>query len=72
MHITVMTRPGSSKQEIEKFAPDRFLIRLFSAPEQNEANRELANLLSKYFGVPISHIKIKHGFHDKMKLIEVL
>lgn len=72
MNITIMVRLGSSKQEIEKFAPDRFFVKLVSLPEHNEANIELVNLLSKYFGVPVSHIKIKHGHHSKTKLVEVL
>lgn len=72
MNITVMVKPGSPKQEIEKFAPDRFFVKLVSAPEHNDANIELINILSKYFGVPFTHIKIKHGLHDKTKLIEVL
>ncbi len=72
MHITVMVRPGSSKQEIERFAPDRLRVRLVSPPEKNEANIELITLLPKYFGVPVSCIKIKHGLHDKLKLVEEL
>lgn len=71
MNITIMARPGSSQQSIEKFAPDGFLVRLVSWSEHNEANKELLKVLSRYFGVPASHIKIKHGLHDKVKLVEV-
>lgn len=71
MNITIMVRPGSSQQSIEKSAPDRFLVRMVSRPEHHEANRELLKILSKYFSVPVSHIKIKHGLHDKVKLVEV-
>lgn len=72
MNITVMVKPNSSKQEIESFGENRFMAKLKSSPENNQANIELINLLSKYFGVPVSHIKIKHGLKDKTKLIEVL
>ena len=67
-----MIRPKSSVQSIEKFAPDRFFVKLKSISLDNESNYELINLLSKYFGVPLSHIKIKQGLADKTKLIEIL
>ncbi|MBI2448723.1 DUF167 domain-containing protein [Candidatus Pacearchaeota archaeon] len=66
-----MVRTNSSKQEIESFGQNRYLARLKSSPEDNLANIELIKMLSKFFVIPVSHIKIKHGFKDKTKLIEV-
>ncbi len=71
MMINVRVKPASSERKIEKFGDNRFLIYLKSAPEHGDANAELINLLSKYFGVPIGSIKIKAGLTNKDKIIEV-
>jgi len=57
MIIQVRVKPSSSERKIEKFGDNRYLIHLKCAPEHGEANTELINLLSKYFGVPAGRIK---------------
>lgn len=71
MIINVKIKPRSSKQKVESFGAGRYLIYLKSEPEQNKANIELINLLSKYFGIPVGRIKIKTGMTDKDKMIEL-
>lgn len=72
MKIHVKVKPNSSKQEIVDFGGFRYLVYLKSAPENNEANIEMINLLSKHIGVPPSHIKIKFGMTGTDKILEVL
>jgi uncharacterized protein (TIGR00251 family) len=69
LHIKV--KPSSSKQEILSFGSNRYLVYLTEPPENNRANIELINLLSKYFGTPVSRIKIKTGLTSNEKMIEV-
>ena len=72
MIINVKVKPNSSKQSIENFGDRRYLIYLKSAPENDKANIELINFLSKEFGVPPKSIKIKFGQNSDKKLVEIL
>jgi len=71
MIINVKVKPNSSKQEIENFGGGRYLVYLKSTPENNKANIELINLLSKELGVPSNSIKIKFGQTSDKKIIEI-
>jgi len=71
MKIRVRVRPNSNEAKIEPFGDSRYLIKLTSPAENNEANIELIHLLSKYFGVPTGHIKITFGLTGRDKIIEV-
>ena len=72
MIINIKVKPNSSKQEIESFGNNRYLIYLKEPPENNRANIELINLLAKYFGIPYTHIKIKFGLNNKEKILEII
>lgn len=72
MKVYVKVKPNSNKQEIQEFVENRYLVYLKARPENNEANIELINLLSKHLGTPASHIKIKFGQASNEKILEVL
>ncbi|MBI2630093.1 DUF167 domain-containing protein [Candidatus Pacearchaeota archaeon] len=72
MIINVKVKPNSSKKEIESFGNNRYLIYLKEPAENNRANIELINMLSKYFGIPVGRIKIKLGLTSNEKVIELL
>jgi uncharacterized protein len=69
--INVKVKPNSSKQEVENFGGGRYLVYLKSEPENNKANIELINILSKELGVPPKSIKIKFGQTSDKKIIEI-
>ena len=71
MIINVRVIPNSSQQKIESFGANRYLVKLTEAPEKNEANIELLNMLSRYFSTPVNKIKIKSGLTGRDKIIEV-
>lgn len=71
MNITVKVKTRSSKPHIENFGNNRYLAYLSSEPENNKANVELISMLSRYFGVPPAHVKIKFGFSSDEKLVEI-
>jgi len=71
MIINVKVKPNSSKREIESFGNNRYLAYLKEPPENDRANLELINLLSKELGVPPKSIKIKFGRTSNDKLIEI-
>jgi len=72
MIITVKVKTKSGKRSIESFGNNRYLVYLKEEPENNKANIELLNFLSKQFGVPATKIKIKTGLHHDEKMIELL
>lgn len=71
MIIHVKVKPNSSKQKIESFGGDRYLVYLKSAPVDSKANIELINLLSKELGVPPTKFNIKFGKTSDEKIIEI-
>ena len=71
MIIHVKVKPNSSKKKIESFGGGRYLVYLKSAPENDKANIELLNMLSKELGVPVKNLKIKFGRTSTEKTIEI-
>ena len=69
--LQIKVKPNSNKQKIQNLENNNYLVCLKSPPENNKANSELINLLSKYFSVPIASIKIKRGMHSNKKVVEV-
>jgi uncharacterized protein YggU (UPF0235/DUF167 family) len=50
MKVYVKVKASSNKQEIVEFGNFRYLIYVKSPAENNEANIEIINLLSKHLG----------------------
>lgn len=72
MIINVRVKTKHSEAKIESFGGSRYLVYLTSEAEHNKANKELINLLSHYFGIPVGRIKIKFGQTEKDKVIELM
>ena len=71
MLLNIKVKPNSSKQSIENFGDNRYLVYLKSPPENDKANIELINFLSKEFGTPHKSIVIKVGRTSDKKIIEI-
>lgn len=71
MIIHVKVKPNSSKREVESFGNNRYLVYLKSPPENDKANMELINILSKELGVPPKSIHINFGKTSNEKMIEI-
>ncbi len=50
---------------------DFLLVRVKSPPVEGRANREMIEVLSDYFGVPKSRIRIVAGKSSRDKLVEI-
>ena len=61
----------AKKSEIIKLKNDFLKIKLTSPPTKDKANKELVDLLSEYYQVNRSAIKIRKGKHSRKKLIEL-
>ena len=71
MLIHVKVFPGSNKQEIIKKSEDTFDVKVISKPERGMANRESLELLSRYFKIPSSKIRLIKGAHTHSKIFEI-
>jgi len=71
MKVQVKVKPNSNKQAIVDFGNYRYLIYLTSPVEDNQANIELINLLSKHFGIAPKNIKITFGATGRDKILEL-
>jgi hypothetical protein len=70
MRISVFLKPNAKKQEILQYN-GIFRVSVKSAPKENEANRELTEVLSVHFKTPRSSINIVSGFNSRNKVVEI-
>lgn len=66
--ITVKT--GSSQEKIIESKPNEIIVYLRAKPHDGEANTALVKVLSKYFKVPKTTIKITSGAKSHFKRVE--
>ncbi len=69
--IYVKVKPNSSQQKIVNFGEFRYLVYVKSPPENDKANIEMMNLLSKHLGVPPKSLHITFGRTSDNKILEI-
>ncbi|MCL4558747.1 MAG: DUF167 domain-containing protein [Deltaproteobacteria bacterium] len=68
--VYVHVKPASNTSEVRQ-EEDSLKVYLKSPPIDGKANEELLYLLSRYFNVRRSDIRIKSGRYAKKKLIQI-
>lgn len=63
--------PKSSKQRISEVSPENFKVWVHSAPEKGKANEEVIELVSEYFKVSPSRVKLIKGEHSRTKTLAI-
>jgi len=71
MKITVLAKPRSSEQKIEKTGENSFTVWVKEVPVKGMANAAIASALSDYFNTPMSNVKLVSGFSSKNKTFEI-
>ncbi|MDR2397021.1 MAG: DUF167 domain-containing protein [Puniceicoccales bacterium] len=73
MQIEVRVIAGASRCEVFPLNEERTSLRVkLTCPAlERRANRQLCEILSKYFGVPKKYVRITLGEHSQHKRIEV-
>ena len=66
MKREIIVIPNSKKQEV--LEGDILRIKVKSKPENNKANLEVENLLSRHLG---KKVKIIRGFKSRRKVVEI-
>ena len=72
MLIKVKVFPNSKKQEIIKKVENSFDVKVKAKPIKGQANREVKKVLSLYFKIPESRIRLVKGFKQRNKIFEIL
>ncbi len=63
--------PNSKQQKLEKILENEYKVYVKSPPTKGKANKELIEILAKYFGLAKSKIKIVKGVASREKVIEI-
>ncbi|WP_457643055.1 DUF167 domain-containing protein [Persephonella sp.] len=71
MLIRVKVKPNAKKEEIKQIENDLFEVRVTVVPEKGKANKKVVEVLSKYFKVPKSKIRLIKGKKSREKLFEI-
>ena len=71
MEILVMVVPNSKNFEVIKIDDKSYKIRVDAPAIEGKANKRLIEILSCYFNVPKSSIKIVKGNRSRKKIIRI-
>ncbi|MFH1462430.1 MAG: DUF167 domain-containing protein [bacterium] len=71
MLIKVKVFPNSKEQEIIKKSEDSFEVRVKEKPIMGLANRGVIKLLSYYFEISESKVRLIKGFKERNKIFEI-
>ena len=70
--INIHVVPKSSRSEITRIYNNSLKIKLNAKPQDNEANKELINFLSKNLKIPKLNIEIISGHKQKDKVVSLI
>lgn len=71
MKIFVKAKPGAKTEKMEKIDDSHFAVSIKEPPVQGMANKAIIKVLSEYFSVSQSDVKIISGNFSKNKIIEI-
>lgn len=72
MLLKIKVFPCSKKEEIIKTEDGKALeVRVKEKPINNQANKRLVLILSQYFKVPLSMVKLVKGARKRNKIFEI-
>jgi uncharacterized protein (TIGR00251 family) len=69
--LSVRVEPRSSRARVDGVVDEMLKVKLTSPPVGGAANRQLVEVLSDFFGVRKSGVKILKGHSSKNKVIEL-
>jgi len=72
MFIKVRVFPNAKKEKIIKKSEDSFDVEVKEKARQNKANKRVTEILSYYFKIPESKLKLVKGFNRKNKIFKLL
>ena len=71
MIIRVKVQTRASFERVEETGLDEYKVWVTAGAHDNQANEALIDVLSDFFDIPVSRIRIKSGNKSTNKLIEL-
>ncbi len=71
MKYNVLVKPGGSRNLVEKAEDGGLVVRTHAKAHDGEANKAVVELLSDYFGVSKSMVKVVRGEKSRQKIVEI-
>lgn len=71
MRISVRVKANAKEASVEKISENEYAVRVNAPPTEGRANARLVEILSDYFDVPKSSIRITRGLTSKDKTVEI-
>ena len=72
MQIRVRVTTNSRKVVVSRLGEFDFEVRVDARPSEGKANKRLIEILSEYFGVSKSNVRILKGQKSREKIVEVI
>jgi hypothetical protein len=72
MRIKVTVTPNAKVPEIAKLGSNDYRVKVNARASEGKANLRLIEMLSDYFNVPKSRVRILRGLKGRSKEIEIL
>lgn len=69
--ICLKVKPGARKNQVIKKEDGSFAVSVTAPPEKGKANKAVIRLLTDYFGIAKSKIRVISGATSKNKIAEV-
>jgi uncharacterized protein YggU (UPF0235/DUF167 family) len=69
--ISVKVQPRAKAPGVEETGPDAYRVRVTAVPEKGRANREVAERLAAYLGLPPSRLTLVRGASSSRKQFRV-
>jgi len=71
MEIFVKVKPASGEEKVEKIDEAHFVVSVKELPVKGLANKGIVRVLSGYFSVPQSKVRIVSGHFSRQKVIKI-
>ncbi|TSC77395.1 MAG: hypothetical protein G01um101433_625 [Parcubacteria group bacterium Gr01-1014_33] len=71
MKISVKVKPNAREKKVEQSGANSFRVSVRAVSKEGKANQEVIELMSEYFDIPRSRVRIIRGYAAKEKIIEI-
>ncbi len=69
--ISVSVKPQAKKENVIQISASEYRVSVHAPAHEGKANRAVVELLSEYFSVPKSKVKIIRGETAKQKIVAI-
>jgi len=69
--IFVKVKPQSKNEGVTKTDETHYVVQVKAPPVEGKANEAVVRVLSDYFNIPKSHVRILKGTQGKHKIVEI-